>query len=183
MSNFVMNDSENLYINSACVTGPTIENLMVGPCVNEEYLEPQFEDSDEKFNERIDQMLREEEDLYDEMIAADRLNDVDYYEHQENYLKYFGDTERQRKQQLYEMALHEWQERENEEETYGEFLKRIEDEYQDLEGYFGIRKSRWSRVYQQWKQGSGEYDYNSDDDESKKEWLTKLDRAVHLANR
>lgn len=85
MSNFVMNDSENLYVNSACVTGPTIENLMVGPCVNEEYLEPQFEDSDEKFNERIDQMLREEEDLYDEMIAADRLNNVDYYEHQENY--------------------------------------------------------------------------------------------------
>lgn len=105
MSQFTSVNSECLYVNSACVTGPTIDNLMTGPCVNEEYQEPQFELklepsleehlSEDELDERVEQCLREEEERYDEMIAADRLKDIDYDEEYYEYI-FAGEEERYR---------------------------------------------------------------------------------------
>ena len=81
-------NSENHYITSACVFGPVIEELTIGPCVNEEYMEPDIEISDENLNEILKKMLQDEEDMYDEMIAADRLkDDADYYEYEARFMK------------------------------------------------------------------------------------------------
>jgi len=100
-------NSENHYITSACVFGPVIEELTIGPCVNEEYMEPDIEISDENLNEILKKMLQDEEDMYDEnlneilkkmlqdeedmydeMIAADRLkDDADYYESEARFMK------------------------------------------------------------------------------------------------
>jgi hypothetical protein len=82
---------EKPYTTSACVFGPVTEELTIGPCVNEEYIEPnieiEIELSDEKINEILHKMLKDEEEMYDEMIAADRLKDADYYESEERIMR------------------------------------------------------------------------------------------------
>lgn len=132
MSQFTSNNNlENLYVNSACVTGPTIDNLMIAPCVNEEYQEPHFEPKNDpdleeyllkdELDERVEEYLREEEERYDEMIAVDRLNDIDLNERIDNYRVYFGERET-------------------------EMLKECQDE--DLKSYFKLRAMRWRKHWQ-----------------------------------
>ena len=90
MSEFVT--CEKSYTTSACVFGPVTEESTIGACVNEEYMEPnveiEIEIPDEKINEFLQKMLKDEEEMYDEMIAADRLkDDAEYYDCQERYMK------------------------------------------------------------------------------------------------
>lgn len=182
MSQFTNVNSECLYVNSACVTGPTIDNLMTGPCVNEEYQEPHFELKLEpsweeyllkdELDERVEQYLREEEERYDEMIAADRLKDIDYNEHIDNYKKYF-------------------------EERETELLKECQDE--DLQSYFKLRAMRWRKQWQKEnKKSNDEIDYEYYDDYyeyifageeeryrdrlEEEEWEAKLDKAISRAD-
>lgn len=131
MSQFTSVNSKCLYVNSACVTGPTIDNLIVAPCVNEEYQEPHFETEyddnlveyllKDELDERVEEYLREEERIYDEMIAADRMKDIDFKEHVDNYRKYF-------------------------EERETELLKQCQDE--DINSYFKVRAMRWRTHWQ-----------------------------------
>ena len=103
MSQFTSVSLENLYVNSACVTGPTIDNLMVAPCVNEEYREPHVEPINDHILEefllkddldkRVEAYLREEEERYDEMIMVDRLKDIDLNERIDNYRVDFEEKE------------------------------------------------------------------------------------------
>lgn len=173
MSQFASIDLDNLYVNSACVTGPTIDNLMTGPCVNEEYQEPHFgtEYDDnlieyllkDELDEIVEEYLREEEERYDEMIAADRLKDIDFNEHVDNYKKYF-------------------------EERETELLKQCQDE--DLNSYFKVRAMRWRKHWQKENKDEtppvdyGFYDvldYNKYMREEE-EYEAKLDKAVCKAN-
>ena len=83
---------EKPYTTSACVFGPVTDESTIGACVNEEYMEPnveiEIEIPDEKINEFLQKMLKDEEEMYDEMIAADRLkDDAEYYDCQERYMK------------------------------------------------------------------------------------------------
>jgi len=98
---------EKPYTTSACVFGPVTEELTIGPCVNEEYIEPNIEIeidiSDEKINEILKKMLKDEEDMYDEMIAADRLKDDDYYECQERYMKEMEEENEREEERMADM--------------------------------------------------------------------------------
>jgi hypothetical protein len=84
---------EKPYTTSACVFGPVTDESTIGACVNEEYMESnveiEIEIPDEKINEFLQKMLKDEEEMYDEMIAADRLKDDEYYESEARFLREF----------------------------------------------------------------------------------------------
>lgn len=186
MSQFTSNNNlENLYVNSACVTGPTIDNLIVAPCVNEEYQEPHFKPENnhdleeyllkDELDERVEEYRREEEERYDEMIAVERLKDIDLNERIDNYRVYF-------------------------EERETELLKECQDE--DIKSYFKLRAMRWRKHWQKENDvplNENEYECECDDEYyeyifagekeryrntfTEEEWdAIMLDKAVSKAN-
>jgi hypothetical protein len=77
-------DFAKLYTTSACVTGPTIDDVIISPCVNEEYFDGLVKEFIKVKNEPVkyDWKIMESDDFYDKidnLLAKKETNEKFIY--------------------------------------------------------------------------------------------------------
>lgn len=83
-----MNNCECMYITSACISGPIVEGINYGPCVNEEYINNDINEQIEKIRYDIECDIEETKHEY----SNEELNAI----YKNNYSQIFNrDTENQ----------------------------------------------------------------------------------------
>jgi hypothetical protein len=69
--------NETMFITAACIDGPIIDNIQIGPCVNEEFNLNAFKVRDSELSDYDEELYNEwkkrEDELYDSIVSEDRL--------------------------------------------------------------------------------------------------------------